>query len=595
MTNRTFNIRKCFIAFAICTFLINYFNASTAAAEKPKSGALLLAGGGKLPEVVWNRFVKLAGGEEAHLVVIPTATADENIPTQEALASRWKERGIDNVTLLHTRDKQKANTPAFVKPLQQATAVWIGGGDQSRLADVYAGTAVERELSAMIKRGGIVGGTSAGAAICSRVMIAGGKDVPNIGRGFDLVPKVIFDQHFLRRNRMERLQHAVRQHPYCTGIGIDESTALLIHDRKATVLGKSYVVKINSPGNGKPLNTIIYRSGDELDPPVAQEQIERKEWAIVLHGGAGNFPKDAPKELVQAYRDGLRAALDAGKKKLEQGDSSLEAVEVVILKLEDNPLFNAGKGAVFNSEGKHELDASIMDGKTLDAGGVAGVKTVKNPIALARRVMGETRHVLLAGQGAEAFATEQKVERVENIYFATKTKRDAWERMKAKLQNKTTSQSSQSNKKLPEGETLAKSWKYGTVGCVALDKNGNIAAGTSTGGLTNKKFGRVGDSPIIGAGTYADNATCGVSATGIGEQFIRHTVAAQISQLMREHGWTLKQSARYVLHRRLNKEDGGVVCLDKNGTIEWVYTTPHMFRAAADATGRFDVFIRDEE
>jgi beta-aspartyl-peptidase (threonine type) len=307
-------------------------------------------------------------------------------------------------------------------------------------------------------------------------------------------------------------------------------------------------------------------------------------WSIVLHGGAGAPPASATTEQLQARRDGLAAALKAGKQVLADGGTSLDAVEATIRILEDNPLFNAGHGAVFNSAGEHELDASIMDGKTLDGGAVAGVRTVRNPITLARRVMTETRHVLLSGPGAEAFATEQKVDRVPNSSFSTELRRSAWERVRAQEQQ--------------EGNALrweaAKPWQYGTVGCVALDKDGNIAAGTSTGGLTNKRFGRVGDSPIIGAGTYADNATCGISASGIGEQFIRHAAAAQISLLMQHRDWSLQQAAEYVLKERLRPGDGGIIGLDRSGKVVWVFTTPGMYRAAADSSGRFDIRIGNE-
>ncbi len=308
------------------------------------------------------------------------------------------------------------------------------------------------------------------------------------------------------------------------------------------------------------------------------------QWAIVLHGGAGAPPADATAKQLQGRRDGLSVALTAGRNVLATGGSSLDAVEATIRALEDNPLFNAGHGAVFNSAGEHELDASIMDGKTLDGGAVAGVRTVKNPITLARRVMTETRHVLLSGPCAEAFATEQKVDRVPNSSFSTDLRRAAWEKVRAQEQK--------------DGNALrweaAKPWQYGTVGCVALDKAGNIAAGTSTGGLTNKKFGRVGDSPIIGAGTYADNATCGISASGIGEQFIRHAAAAQISLLMQHRDWSLQKAADYVLNERLRPGDGGIIGLDRSGKVVWVFTTPSMYRAAADSSGRFDIRIGNE-
>lgn len=315
----------------------------------------------------------------------------------------------------------------------------------------------------------------------------------------------------------------------------------------------------------------------------AAEEKPRVKWAIVLHGGAGNPPKEATPEKIQAYREGMKAALEAGRAILEQGGSSLDAVETTIRSLEDNPLFNAGKGAVFNAAGGHELDASIMDGKTLDGGGVAIVRTVKNPITLARRVMENTQHVLLSGEGAEVFADEEKVERVPNESFSTEDRKKEWEKTKASEKNDGAARFA-----------APQPWQYGTVGCVALDAEGNLVAGTSTGGRTNKKFGRVGDSPILGAGTYADNETCGLSATGIGEQFIRHATCAQISHLMRYKNWTLKESAEHVLKNRMRTGDGGIIGIDSQGEIVWLYTSPGMFRAAADANGRFDVLVRDE-
>lgn len=316
---------------------------------------------------------------------------------------------------------------------------------------------------------------------------------------------------------------------------------------------------------------------------TGQAEAPRLKWSLVLHGGAGTPPKDATPEKLQQYRDGLQVALSKGRGILESGGTSLDTVEAVIRILEDDPLFNAGHGAVFNSAGGHELDASIMDGRTLDGGAVAGVRTVRNPIGLARLVMDKTRHVLLAGDGAETFADEQGVERVPNTSFSTDYRRKVWERVRAK-----------ESKDGAARFGAPRSWQYGTVGCVALDSHGNLAAGTSTGGLTNKKFGRVGDSPIIGAGTYADNETCGISASGIGEQFIRHAAAAQISLLMKHRDWSLQRAADYVLNERLRKGDGGVIGIDHNGTIVWVFTTPGMFRAAADSSGRSEVRIGAE-
>lgn len=580
--------RSCWASLLVALVLLTSSSYASAA-----DGSLVVAGGGALDDRILNEFVRLAGGNNAQLVVIPTATGDSRIPTEEQATALWSERGINDVKVLHTRDRREADDPEFSKALDDATAVWISGGQQSRLADSYVSTVVQQKLRELIQRGGVVGGTSAGAAIQSHVMIASGNPVPEIREGLGLLPYLIIDQHFLKRNRAPRLQYAVRQHSELLGVGIDEGTALIVTGRTARVLGRSYVTTVQQGGDGQ-VSIATFADGDEVPLAInateksssqkANQKATRQKWAIALHGGAGSVPKGATAEQVAAYRQGMREALDKGAEILKNGGSGLEAVEQSIRLLEDNPLFNAGRGAVFNSAGGHELDASIMDGKTLDGGAVAGVSTVRHPITLAAKVMQKTRHVLLAGAGAEQFATEQKVQRVKNDWFDTELRRAGWEKVRDAEQKQSTSRFQ-----------AAQPWQYGTVGCVALDQNRNLAAGTSTGGLTNKKFGRVGDSPILGAGTYAENETCAVSATGTGEQFIRHAVAAQISILMKHRKWSLAEAAQYVLNERLNRGDGGVIAVDANGTIEWIYTSPGMFRAAADASGRRQVLVNDEE
>ncbi len=307
---------------------------------------------------------------------------------------------------------------------------------------------------------------------------------------------------------------------------------------------------------------------------ASEDAAGAKRYAIALHGGAGKSPTadEAP-----AAENSLGEALAIGDKVLADGGTSLDAVENVIRFLEDDPLFNAGRGAVFNSAGGHELDASIMDGRTKACGAVAAVRTVRHPVSLSRMVMEKTRHVLLTGDGAEKFADEMRVERVENSWFDTDKQRRAWEKAKAEA-------AKQSSRAMPETH-------YGTVGCVALDQHGNLAAGTSTGGLTNKKFGRVGDSPIIGAGTYADNATCAVSCTGIGEQFIRHVVAYDISARMAYLKQPLAEAVSDILTTRLSKNDGGIIALGADGTIVMDFSTAGMARAAANSSGRREVKI----
>lgn len=290
---------------------------------------------------------------------------------------------------------------------------------------------------------------------------------------------------------------------------------------------------------------------------ACNDRTDQKVFGLVIHGGAGTITKENMNpEKETAYINKLTEALETGYKILDKGGSSIDAVEATIRIMEDSPLFNAGKGAVFTSAGTNELDASIMDGNTMQAGAVAGVKTVKNPISAARKVMEETWHVLLAGDGADAFAGEQGLDIVPNVYFQTEERFKSLMRAKEK-----------------EAE------KHGTVGCVALDKKGNLAAGTSTGGLTNKMWGRVGDSPIIGAGTYASNETCGVSGTGQGEYYIRGSVAYDIAAQMEYEQKTVQEAARSVIEKLTKRGGaGGVIAMDGKGNIAMPFNTKGMYR-----------------
>ncbi len=300
---------------------------------------------------------------------------------------------------------------------------------------------------------------------------------------------------------------------------------------------------------------------------------EKQAWAIVIHGGAGGISREnITPEMDKEYRASLLIALNTGKKILAQGGTALDAVEQTIRIMEDNPLFNAGKGAVFTHDGKNELDAAIMDGSNLSAGAVAGVTDIKNPITAARYVMTKSEHVLLTGAGASQFAKEQGLEIVPPSYFYTE-------------------------RRFNELQEILKKEKNGTVGCCALDKNGNLAAGTSTGGMANKRYNRVGDSPIIGAGTYANNRTCAVSGTGHGEYFIRWTVAHDISALMEYKGLTLREASELVINDKLLKAggSGGVICVDKSGNISMPFNSKGMFRGFATADGKDGIFIYKDE
>lgn len=299
---------------------------------------------------------------------------------------------------------------------------------------------------------------------------------------------------------------------------------------------------------------------------------DRPEYAIVIHGGAGTIKKEnMTPEKEKAYQQKLNEALDVGEKILKNGGSSMDAVEATIQVMENSPLFNSGKGAVYTHTGTHELDASFMDGKTLNAGAVGGVSIVKNPIRAARLVMTNSPHVLLSGAGADQFAIEQGLDTVPNSYFDTESRLHSLEKALEK-ENK--------------GMGYLSEWpdyKYGTVGCVALDKNGNIAAGTSTGGMTNKKYNRIGDSPIIGAGTYANNQTCGVSCTGHGEYYIRYAVAHDLSAQLEYTDRSLAAAAKEIIHNKLIKAggDGGLIAIDKCGNIVMDFNTAGMYRGFA--------------
>lgn len=319
---------------------------------------------------------------------------------------------------------------------------------------------------------------------------------------------------------------------------------------------------------------------------ISEDGIEQhtSEFAIVIHGGAGTIKKEnMTPELEQQYNEKLTEAIKAGHIILKNGGDAMDAVEASIRIMEDSPLFNSGKGAVFTHDGINSLDASFMDGKTLNAGAVAGVTTVKNPISLARKVMTDSDHVLLSGAGGDAFAKalqDPNIEIVPNSYFYTENRFQSLQRVLKREAEKT----AQNDKKVAQLELedpFIKDSKYGTVGCVALDKYGNIAAGTSTGGMTNKKYGRIGDSPIIGSGTYANNATCGVSSTGHGEYFIRAQVAYDISALMEYKGMTLQEATDAVIQKKLVNlgGTGGIVALDHLGNVSMEFNTAGMYRA----------------
>ena len=295
--------------------------------------------------------------------------------------------------------------------------------------------------------------------------------------------------------------------------------------------------------------------------------------AIALHGGAGTIERDRMSAEVEAeYRSFLDKAISEGYQQLQADEEGLDVVVAIIQRMEDSPLFNAGKGSVYTWDGQHELDASIMHGAQMDAGAVAGVTTVQSPISLARAVMEQSPHVMLASRGAEQFAKELGIPEVSPVYFETERRKRALESYKARTQ---------------AGIEPHVDYKFGTVGVVVLDSKGNLVAGTSTGGMTGKRWGRIGDAPVIGAGTYADNRSCAVSATGHGEYFVRHTVARDICARMQFAGQSLNEAAEAVIMDELVVAggDGGIVAVDAGGEVTMIFNTPGMYRASVSGSG----------
>ncbi|PSL47524.1 beta-aspartyl-peptidase (threonine type) [Chitinophaga niastensis] len=326
-----------------------------------------------------------------------------------------------------------------------------------------------------------------------------------------------------------------------------------------------------------------------MQPVVAQKAAPS--YVLVIHGGAGTIlKKNMSPEKEAAYRASLKKALETGYKILQSGGSSLDAVESTVRVLEDDSLFNAGKGAVFTHEGRNELDAAIMNGKTKAAGAVAGVTVVRNPVSAARAVMEKSEHVMLVGPGADKFAKEAGLEIVDPSYFRTESR---WNDLQKALKEDSIAATKSNAYTNPEKLGIKnRDYKFGTVGAVALDKQGNLAAATSTGGMTDKKFGRIGDSPIIGAGTYANNKTAAISCTGWGEFYIRNVVAYDLSALMEYKGLSVQQAGNTVIKKVGDMGgDGGLIALDKQGNMTMSFNTEGMYRGTVTKDGKIEVFI----
>lgn len=334
------------------------------------------------------------------------------------------------------------------------------------------------------------------------------------------------------------------------------------------------------------INSVILTGGWTLPAKAAEKAV------LVIHGGAGVDAGLTEAEQAK-YQQGLKEALEAGFAAWKRGDEAVDVVKAAVCKLEDNPLFNAGRGAVFSHDGKNELDAAIMDGRDKKAGAVAGVITVKNPILAAIAVMQKSPHVMLTGSGADAFAKEQGLEIVDQMYFFTQKRwDDLQKRLEDEKRKKSEGESSKHGPKLAQ-ERVGSDHRFGTVGAVALDSKLNLAAGTSTGGLTNKRWGRVGDSPVIGAGTYASNDCCAVSCTGEGEWFIRNTVASDLAARVRYKHSSVKTAADAIIHGVLGPDrgEGGLIVIDRKGNFAMDFNSAGMFRGWIGADGVPHAFV----
>ncbi|WP_336980819.1 isoaspartyl peptidase/L-asparaginase [Altererythrobacter fulvus] len=580
------------------------------------SGGLLLMGGGDRNNDAMRWFVAKAGG--GHIVILRASYAGE-------IGDEFYE-DIGGVTSAETfvfSSRKAASDRKVLDAIRNADGIFIAGGDQSNYVRFWKGTEIAKLLDAHVAAGKPIAGTSAGLAMLGEKLYGamdGGSiaSPPALADPFGpavtmesdflhlkLLDRVVTDTHFKERDRLGRLfaflakaqaGEGADKAPMF-GLGVDESAALALDaDGSARIYatdpqGIAWLVdgsslKGLSPGGpleaprirvlGIGPNSVLHLPERTVDNPLfVRDYFASKGkfgivpmWSLAIHGGAGVLERgDLTPEKDAAYRAGLNAALAAGSAVLEKGGSSLDAVQAAVQVLEDDPLFNAGRGAVFTAEGKNELDAAIMDGKTQKAGSVAGITRTRHPIALARAVMDKSRHVMLSGAGADIFSQEQGLEQVDPSWFRTE---ERWQQLEAW------------RKKQQAG--IDPTHMYGTVGAVALDLEGNLAAATSTGGTTGKRWGRVGDSPIIGAGTYAKNGQCAVSATGTGEYFIRESAARQVCDRVAWHSESVSQAAQAtIMAVGAIGGDGGLIAMGADGTAAFAINDLGMYRGKASS------------
>lgn len=580
------------------------------------SGGLLLMGGGDRNYDALRWFIAKAG--HGHLVVLRASQGPE-------VADEFFHDvgGVTSVETFVFTGRAAATDPRVLASLAKADGIFLAGGDQARYVRFWKGTPVAAALDAHVAAGKPLGGTSAGLAILgeylygamdggsitSRDAMADPLGAANTIEGDFLhlaaLRGIVTDTHFKERDRLGRLfaflaKAQVLREPAATplwGLGVDESAALAVEpDGTARVYatapdGAAWLVKggfRDVQAAGKPLNlarvevtgighgSVLRLSERKVDAPsfrraytVAGGQLaEVPRWSLAIHGGAGVIERaslSAAKELD--YRAGLEAALRAGAAVLEKDGSALDAVEAVIRVMEDNPLFNAGRGAVFTADGRNELDAAIMDGATLKAGAVAGVTRTRHPVSLARAVMEKSPHVMLARDGADRFSVEMGLEQVEPGWFRTE---ERWQQLLKWRQD--------------HAYVSDPTHTFGTVGAVAVDGAGHLAAATSTGGMTGKRWGRIGDSPIIGAGTYAMDGACAVSATGSGEYFIRESAARQVCDRVRWRGASIGVAAHdTIMAVGAIGGDGGLIAMDPAGTPAFAINDLGMYRGRVAA------------
>ena len=584
--------------------------------------ALMLVGGGKWPYKAFAWFAAKAG--HGHVVIL-RASGDDDMQKQ----FYTEVGGVASVQTLVFHAREAASDPRVLAVVRHADAIFIAGGDQSNYVRFWKGTPLNAALDEHVASGKPIGGSSAGLAILGAYAYGamhGGSITSTeamrdpLGPGMTMVGdfmhlpnmrRVITDTHFHARDRLGRLIAfvAVLRHAGRTGVvglGVDQEAALCVDGQGSgrlftTTNGFAWLVQpVGAPERieaGKPLSyrgTRVTGIGtqsrfDLRDLTVEQPAFEavadiddgvltlRGEHAplLVIHGGAGVERADMTPQLEADARAALKRALRKGHAELKGGKTSIDAVTAAITVLEDDPLFNAGKGAVFTHDGRNELDAAIMDGSTLAAGAVAGVHRIRNPILLARAVMERSPHVMMVGDGAEAFAREQGFDLVDPAYFRTERR---WLELQKALKDDAAG--------VTLGARLQALRHFGTVGAVARDSQGRLAAGTSTGGMTDKRYGRVGDSPIIGAGTYA-NAACAVSGTGWGEYYIRVSAAREICLRMGELHESAAQAGKAVVNEEIPRMggDGGAIILGADGSVSMPYNTEGMYRGWIGADG----------